>query len=233
MRAWAFFPGHFRPLVALLLSMAFLACLLLAELNSEDRPAAGVVFCSWMSVTGFMLLKNPFVEAGAVLLLGIVLSLTTLEGKGRLTGLGLTLLAAVAAGLQTLGPVWGGITLGSLALLEWKFVHSLKEPPLPKKVADLRPRAEIFWRGFAQLYAACASGEGEKYSRQVLDHTTQVIRSCGGTLESGSEHRGIYLFESGVAREQCFEALQSYGRQMNQSLESADVPEVKLTFRQI
>lgn len=218
-------------MITLQLSLAFFFCLLLAETAREKRPAGAVVYCVWMAILGFLLVENPWIEGGTVVVVGFLMSAMALPKKKTFVGLALSLLFGLVAGFGLLGTEWGGVLLLGLGTLEWRLSNVPAEALLPAKVIDVRPRAEVSWRGFAQLYSACESGEGEKFSRQMLEDTTRVIESCGGKLESGSEHRGVYLFPCHSNREHCQQVLEQYGEQVNGVLGESDLPPVDLTFK--
>jgi len=163
--------------------------------------------------------------------LSLFFSFTLLRGKRRWAGLVLTLIVAL---LIVCFSSWGhvlGVLLATMSLVEGGSLGS-REPEVVQPPGPLITvvRAEIFWKGFAQLYASCAPGEGERFTRKVLDDTVSVIAKCGGVLEKGSEHRGVYRFPSEARRRECHGVLLSYAEQLEDVLNSVDAPKVRLVF---
>lgn len=133
---------------------------------------------------------------------------------------------------------WVGLGLVLATLVETYLQEDKRaglEMPSPARVLQSKKevKAEISWRGFAQLYSACVPGEGEKFSRKVLGDTLQVVASCQGELESGSEHRGVYTFPNAVSRRECHLTLQEYGRQLDGVLAAVEAPAVTLFFKEV
>lgn len=235
-RFWPFFPGPVRwgvfPLVTI---SAFLSLDFLTE--KERRIAvSGMLLVVWSAATGFILWLHAWQRATVAGLLGLILCAGIFSGKRRVAGLLGTALLTGAAYLS-MPPAVVGVVLLLCYLLEARHltvadldlsaVEALKDK-LPGEAL-----AEISWRGFAQLYSACDKGEGEKFSRRVLTDTVSVVSSCGGELQSGSEHRGVYRFPSYASRRECRRVLLEYQEQLDGVLEPVGAPVVRVYFREL
>lgn len=230
-RMWAFFPGRFRVAATIFLTLALAAGLLLDQVKKEERGATVVLGIMWAG-TVLSPLLTPLWAVTVMALGGVVLLLGLISLSRSMVGiLGLALVCSLEY-FNLLPMVATGCLLVVVGSLEWWSLQR-NEPelaPLPKP-EDGPPRAEIYWLGFAQLYACSARGEGEKFSSQVLRDTSGMIESCGGRLTKGSEHRGIYCFHSVEERDRCFHLMDAYGKQMGDVLEKADAPSVSLVFK--
>ena len=196
----------------------------------------GTLLVAWASTVPFPLLLDRELSACLFLAMALVLCLLVLRGGKR----GLCLLISVVFfslySFTTLNEAFLALSLLAASVLELSLrSREMSSEALLQEVlvqgVDQVPRAEISWRGFAQLYAASARGEGERFSGKVLKDTLKVIHCCGGVLESGSEHRGIYTFPHLQAREECRQALLEYGKQLDRVLSSVDAPPVTLIFK--
>lgn len=235
-RLWAFFPGPFRWGTAPFVALAFL--LALASLVEPKRriSVTAALLVVWCSVSGFILLVEGPQRALLVTALGFALAAGLFQGARRawaLLGVGLLALAT----LTGVGTGWISVLLLLAYLIESRrlVVADLNLSAL-EAIKDRRPgeaMAEISWRGFAQLYSACAKGEGEKFSRRVLSDTVEVVNSCGGKLQSGSEHRGVYRFPSYAARRECHRVLLEYQEQLDGVLEEVKAPLIRVFFREL
>lgn len=229
-RLWDFFPASFRLAVTSSVTLAFLVVLSLPYIKPQERPVLGLLLVSWCSVFAFPFVLQPVLAAFLFLGVGVGLSHTQLVGKKRLWAL---LAVGALAAAKLLLSIWTG--LGGLLLclglaLEVKLAQG-RDPSLPPLEPVGLHRAEISWRGFAQLYAVCESGEGEKFSRKVLADTVQMVESCGGVLQSGSEHRGVYEFPDDLCRTQCHQNLLHYQEQLVDVLASVKAPNIDLIFK--
>jgi hypothetical protein len=232
-RLWDFFHSDFRTVTTFLLASAFfLSMYLLAERRYSQRLFS-LLFVVWVSAVAFPLLFLPSMRAAGFGFLGAGLVLFTQEGPKRRIGVLIVCLAACCHYLGLLSMGWGAL-LGLVAAgAEYSRTGVQAPPEANVSRTTLQPRAEIFWRGFAQLYSSCERGEGEKFSRQVLKDTLEVVRRAGGVLESGSEHRGVYIFSDEEGRRVCRRNLSEYQQGLDRVLESVGAPKVKLVFNQI
>lgn len=235
-RMWAFFPGPFRIMTAVFVTLACLLCLQALVERERRMSTTAVLLAVWCSISGFILLPQAWDQAVSTGVLGVVLCAGLFRGRLLLFALlGTTLL--VLAALASVGTGWMALLLLvgyaferrhlTFADLNLSALESLK---------DKRPGealAEISWGGFAQLYSACAKGEGEKFSRRVLADTVSVVQSCGGELQSGSEHRGVYRFPTFPARRECQRVLLEYQDQLDSVLEEVNAPVVRVYFREM
>jgi hypothetical protein len=231
-RIWAFAPGKFRILSALIVSVAFLGSLALLSWPCRDRPFSPTVLTAWAAVMGFPLIRGAGLSAGGVFLLAVLLCATLLKGRRLWWGVFLSLVAALLAYSQW-GALSGGGWLLSMAAIGELYAERGQEAAdigQPEQL-ELTPKAEIFWRGFAQLYASCAKGEGEKFSRKVLADTASVVKKCEGVLQTGSEHRGVYQFPDEARCRQCHQVLLEYAKQLDGVLGSVDAPGIELIFK--
>ena len=236
-RVWAFFPGRFRWGVTAILAGGYLAAWVVWCQGEKERSMPGALLVVWSSVMGYLLVVDRVFQASALLAIGLLLLLTLFEGRRLiLGGLMLSTLATLAF-LGLGGAFWPGvalaIVLGTELYLQEKEQYGWSILSRPEQLLPGETRAEVSWRGFAQLYSACLSGEGEKFSRQVLADTVAVIEECGGVRESGSEHRGTYKFPSYSARRECNRVLLEYQEQLDGVLDSSGAPHVRLFFREL
>ena len=198
---------------------------------SRDRAGTVLVGAAWSGTVLSPLIDQPMESVLLALAGGL---LVAMHLKGRQVVLNLLWLGVVATAVVVQAfPQWflGAVLIG-VSAVELFFLNR-REPelqPLPNP-NEGPPRAEIYWLGFAQVYACSASGEGEKFSSQVLKDTMKMIDDCEGCLIRGSEHRGIYTFPSVDYREQCRRVLSAYGKQMEEVLKKAEAPAVSLVFK--
>lgn len=230
-RLWAFFPGSFRPLPTLLLTLAFFAIMIFDQCAPRNRAGTILVASTWCGTVLSPLIDHPW-EGLSLALIGLLLVVSHLKSRQVIFNL-LWLGAVVTCVVVQAFPQWFLGTVLTLVSAVELYVLSRREPelkPLPNP-EEGPPRAEIYWLGFAQVYACSASGEGEKFSSQVLKDTMKMIDDCEGCLIRGSEHRGIYTFPSTEYREQCHRVLSAYGKQMEEVLDKAQAPAVSLVFK--
>lgn len=235
-RLWGFFPGSFRWGTAPFVALAFLIALICLEEPKRKIPVTAALFVVWCSVSGFILLSEGSVRALCLLGLGSTFGLGLFQQARRAGALlGACLLAG--AGLIHGATAWVSLLLILAYLLESRrLVLSELNLSALETLKDRRTgeaTAEISWRGFAQLYSACAKGEGEKFSRRVLTDTVEMVRSCGGDLQSGSEHRGVYRFPSHAARRECSRVLLEYQEQLDGVLSGVHAPLIRVYFREL
>lgn len=235
-RLWSFFPSEFSLFTTVTVLWAFYLALLLATLSSAQGMVWGTLCVAWASTVPFPLLLDRELSACLFLALALLLSLLSLRGAKLGLCLLLSLVFCLLYAFTSLDETALGLFLlvASLPDLRSKSRELSSEAmfqDIQVQGADQVPRAEISWRGFAQLYAASAKGEGERFSGKVLKDTLKVVHCCGGVLESGSEHRGVYAFPHLQAREECRQALTEYGKQLDKVLTSVDAPSVTLIFK--
>ena len=211
--------------------MAFCAVIVFDHCALRDRAGTVLVGSAWCGTVLWPLIDGPW-ESLALVLAGGLLVLSQLRGRQVVFNL-LWLSVVVTSVVVQVFPQWVLGTLLTLVSAVEIYVLSRREPelkPLPDP-DDGPPRAEIYWLGFAQVYACSASGEGEKFSSRVLKDTMKMIDDCEGCLIRGSEHRGIYTFPTREYREQCHRVLSAYGKQLEEVLNKAQAPTVSLVFK--
>jgi len=229
-RLWSFFPTSFRPWTTLQLTLAYTLAMWLAAHKPLRRNTPLVLLVVWWGTVFYPLWPLRLFPAIIFPILAVTGSILL---PGRVRWIWVFSASVAFSLLYAFMQLPAGIISALLVL--WAGAVSYRtvlEEPLP--VMEPEPdgvAVEIFWRGFAQLYAVCLSGEGERFSRQVLDATMQVVESCGGVLESGSEHRGIYRFADRPSAERCGKCLVQYGESLDGVLKKAGAPSLQLIFQ--
>lgn len=237
---WDFAPFVFRPTVAVLVSLGFLATLILHQMPRAQRSPLAVPALAWLAVAAWPL-RMPQIWATviyAVLLLVLLLG----TADARRSGFALVLGLVLALAWLCQAPVWpvaGLVCL--LAAVEMRGLERLPSrlaavgtilsaPAARKRLeADADSRtAEIAWRGFAALSKAAISGEGERFTTSVLADTTRIIEGCLGRRIKGSDLNGLYRFPNQDALDRCLDHLERYRQSIGAVLAEAQAPELTL-----
>jgi hypothetical protein len=229
---WDFAPYAYRPLVSILLSLGFLATLVLHQMPRERRPASAIPALAWMAVIAWPLRLSAISATVLFSCLALVLMLGTL----RASRAGLALLLALVLGLAMLTGLlsWpiAALLCGLTALeIRRDGLSNISSGQAAKQRLEAEAQArlaEISWKGFANLFKAAAPGEGERYTTSLLADTTTIIEGCGGRRVKGSNLNGLYRFPNDAALERCLDQLERYRLGVVEALNAAQVPALEL-----
>lgn len=234
---WGFAPFVFRPLVALLLSLGFLASLVLHQTPRGQRSPLAVPALAWLAVAGWPLRLTAI--SATVIYSGLLLAMLLGIADARRSGLALLLGMVLALALLCVAPMWpvallvcllAGVEMRSSGRAGKGLWPVLSAPAARRRLeADADSRAaEIAWKGFGALYKAAAPGEGERFTNSVLAATTRIIEGCDGRRVRGSDLSGLYRFPNQEALDRCLEQLELYRLSIGQVLIEAQAPPLDL-----
>lgn len=227
---WDFAPYRFRPLVALLLTLAFMTSLVMHQLPRDLRASTAVPALAWIAVIAWPVR----LQSVSATLVFSALALGLLLGVVDPRRAGMALLLALGLGLLMLtGLLAWPLAALACVLAAWEIrqgrVSPLSRPGARRPVADANSRtAEISWKGFAALCKAATPGEGERFTTTVLGDTATIVEGCGGRRIKGSDLNGLYRFPDQASLDRCLGRLERYRLGIVQTLAQIQAPPLEL-----